>query len=115
MQDVISSCGLAYGMNYLYLCGKNYKIMSHLRLDDGKMYDLKRFRMKIGLKQSEVAQLLGISTRHYQNIERRGGVGLVTLVEVILAMGGEFVFPVHPFDMFEVGGNLYRLSRYKSG
>lgn len=85
---------------------------THFRMDDGKLYDLRAFRKAIGLKQSEVAQLLGITERHYKTIERRGGVGLVTLVEVILAMGGEFVFPVHPFDMFEVGGGIYRMSRF---
>lgn len=74
-------------------------------------YNLRRFREELGITKRDMADVLSVSLKTYTNWEKHG-IGLAAMVEVIEVLGGEFVFPVHPFDLFELEGELYRMGRF---
>jgi DNA-binding XRE family transcriptional regulator len=75
-------------------------------------YNFRAFREDLGLTQEMAAQILGVSTRTVWKNEKNG-CRLSLLVELVEAMGGEFLFPRHPFDIGCVGDRMFRLSRYR--
>lgn len=49
---------------------------------------LKKYRMKIGMTQEQLARLLGITLRTYQNIEKRNDTTVKIAKNLAVILGG---------------------------